>query len=113
MARFAQMIDGGVGRDPVGPRPEIAFGIEPGARAVNAPERFHGKVLGDSGVTNDAHDPRVNLLLVLAKQHLEGVQVAGRETLQEFHSPLSTCITGYPATWLQMATRYFKKKRPD
>src|SRR5262249_35048334 len=59
-------------------------------RAIDAPKRFHGEILGDAGVTNDANDPRVHFPLVLAKQCLEGFQVPGREPFQKFHPPLST-----------------------
>jgi hypothetical protein len=49
---------------------------------MNAPEGLDGEIFGRGGIANDAHDPTVNLSLVLPEQALEGIEVTCRELLQ-------------------------------
>ena len=83
------MVESGVGSDPSRPSVKIAGWVESVARPVNAPESFHGEILGNSVVTDDADNPGVNFLVVLSKQGFESFQVARREPFQQFHRPLS------------------------
>jgi hypothetical protein len=63
--------------------------MESVARPVNTPECFHGEILSNSAVADDANNPGVDFLLVLPKQGLEGLKVARRKPFQQFHPPLS------------------------
>src|SRR6266705_5689773 len=83
------MVESSVGGNPARSGAEIAGRVEARSRFVDAPECFHSQILSNSAVANDADSPRVNFLLVLSKQRLEGFQVARRETLQQLHLPLS------------------------
>src|SRR5258708_19787958 len=89
MARMSQMVECRVGGDTARPRTEIAGRIESLSRFVDAPERFHGEILGNAAVTDDANSPGVDFLLVRSKQRFEGFKVARREPFQQFHLPLS------------------------
>ena len=93
-----EMVESRVGGDAASPGLEIAIGMKAGTIFVDAPECFHGQILSDAGVANDANDPGVDGFLVLPKQRLEGFQVAGRETIQQFHELLSI-----PNYWLREA----------
>src|SRR6266566_996413 len=94
------MVESSVGGDPARPGAEIAGRVEARSRFVDAPECFHGQILSNSAVANDADSPGVNFLLVLSKQRLEGFQVARRETLQQLHLPLSILNYGEIRLWL-------------
>src|SRR6266699_2976445 len=86
------MVESRIGRYSARPGAEIARGVEPRARFVNAPKSFHGEILSNSGVSNDTDNPGVDFLLVLSKQRLEGFQIARCETLQQLHLPLSYTV---------------------
>lgn len=95
-ARVAKMVESGIGGDSASPGLEIAVGPETVPIFVDAPESFHGQILGDAGVADDTDNPGVDFLLVLPEQHLEGFQVACREAFQQFHASLSIS-TYWPA----------------
>src|SRR6266851_6156176 len=105
MARMSQMVECRVGGDTARPRTEIAGRIESLSRFVDAPERFHGEILGNAAVTDDANSPGVDFLLVRSKQRFEGFKVARREPFQQFHLPLSI-----PTYWFSapMVTVFFR-----
>src|SRR5271168_3484070 len=84
------MIQGCVGADSARPGSEIPVWSELGSMFVDAPKSFHGEILSDAGVADDADNPGIDFLLVLPEQHFEGFQVACREAFQQFHVPLST-----------------------
>src|SRR6266849_2633041 len=84
------MVESGVGRDSLRPSTKISGRVKPRSGPVNAPESFHGQILGNAGITDDADNPGIDFLLVLPKERFESVQVARREPFQQFHLPLST-----------------------
>src|SRR6266478_9774601 len=81
------MVQGQVRRDAPQPRSKIRFRMESGMRLVRAPEGLHGQILSHRRIAHDAHHPPVNLALVLPEQRFKGVQIARRESLQQFHPP--------------------------
>ncbi len=89
-ARMPEMVKGDVGGDAPRPGAKIAGRFESRSGPVDAPESFHGQILGNAGITDDANNPGIDFLLVLAKESLEGFEVARREPFQQFHLPLST-----------------------
>src|SRR5580700_3657750 len=91
IARSAQVVESRICSDAVGPGSEIAGRIEARAVAIDAPKRFHSEILCNTRVADNSNDPGIDLLLVLAKQHLEGFQVTRREPFQKVHSALSLC----------------------
>src|SRR5229473_4084643 len=101
------MVESGVGRDSPRPSAKIGGRMESVARPVNTPECFHGEILSNSAVADDADNPGVNFLLVLPKQCLEGFKVARREPFQQFHLPLSIRTYWFLAP---MVTGYFKSR---
>ncbi|MBZ5706212.1 MAG: hypothetical protein LAN63_12740 [Acidobacteriia bacterium] len=76
------MVQRGVGRDASRPGANRPSWVEPGARPVHAPEGFDRQVFGLTRIADDAHDPPIDLALELAKQRLEGFDVALRESLE-------------------------------
>src|SRR5260370_34516434 len=103
-ARMPEMVEGGVGGDAPRPGAKIAGRFESRSGPVDAPESFHGQILGDSTVTDDADNPGIDFLLVLPKKRFESFQVARRESLQQLHAPLST-LNYWP--WRAVVTRCF------
>ncbi len=77
------MIQRNVGGNPSSPSSETPGWIEARVRTVNPPERFHGQLLGRSGVANDPDNPAIHFSLKLAKQGLEGPDIARGELLQD------------------------------
>jgi hypothetical protein len=49
---------------------------------MDAPETFHGQVLGCRVVADDAQDPAVDSPLMLAKEQFEGADIALPELIQ-------------------------------
>src|SRR5579862_5420577 len=100
------MVERDVGRDAVSPCGEVAVDPEERARAVDAPESFHGEILGSGGVADDAHDPGVYQALMVAKELLESFEVASDESLLQVHwlqvhRPLSVGSTQVSGARLQ------------
>lgn len=84
------MVERYIRRDPPGPGPEVARGIESRATAINPPKRFHRQILRRPRVPDDPKNPTVNLPLELSKQCFESFELPLREPLQEFHLLFST-----------------------
>ena len=76
------MIERSVDGDAPRPRPESAFRVEPGARAIDASEGFDSEIFGRSWIADDVNNPIVDLALMLAEQRLEGIEVAVTELPQ-------------------------------
>jgi hypothetical protein len=60
----------------------LGVGFEAGVRAIDAPEGFEGKVLGDRRIADDANDPAIDFVLMQTEKSLEGVEVTAAEPLQ-------------------------------
>ena len=88
------MIQGCVGTNSARPGSEIAVWFESGSIFIDAPECFHGQILSDASVADDADNPGVDFLLVLPEQQFEGFQIACREACQQFHQWSLYLITG-------------------
>src|SRR6266853_1517057 len=81
------MVQGQVRRDAPQPRGKIRFRIKSRMRFVRAPKSLHGQILRCRRIAHDAHHPAIHLALVLPKKRCKGVQIARRESLQQFHAP--------------------------
>jgi hypothetical protein len=75
-----------VGGDPPRPGREVILGPEAVARPVNPPESLYRQILRDTGVTRDAHDPRVDLTPETAET-LERIDLAKRKSPEQIHEP--------------------------
>src|SRR6266853_3733153 len=81
------MVQGQVRRDAPQPRGKIRFRIKSRMRFVRAPKSLHGQILRCRRIAHDAHHPAIHLALVLPEKRFKGVQIARRESLQQFHAP--------------------------
>ena len=74
---LAQLVEGGVGGDPVRPRRERRAAVEAGEAAHDRDHRLLGGVVGVSTGTGDPPADRVHPVVVPAQQGVEGVTIAG------------------------------------
>jgi hypothetical protein len=90
--RAVQVINRYIRGDATQPPAEIAGdGIEPRVSPVHPPKRLQGQILRRCCVTDNAHNPPKHFALVLVEERFEGVQIASRESHQQFHArPLFT-----------------------
>src|SRR5882724_9608021 len=86
------MVQRQVCRNAAQPRAEIVLRIKSRMRFVRAPKSLHGQVLRRRWVANNTHNPLIHLALVLPKKRFKGVQIALRESLQQFHVPPSSYL---------------------
>src|SRR5262249_21674590 len=87
-----KMVERQVGGDPPRPGREVTLRPETVARPVNPPEGFYRQIFRDTGVTHDAHDPRVDLALKLPDQCLERIDLAKRKSTEQIHGPLYSLL---------------------
>src|SRR5207237_479967 len=80
-----QVIDRNMSSDAPRPRSEGTAGIEPFAVTIDAPECLDGQFLRHRGIAHKTNYPSVYFALILPKQRLEGLDIAGRELLQRVH----------------------------
>src|SRR5258708_4543685 len=80
------MVQGQVRRDAPQPRGKIGFRIKSRMRFVRAPKSLYGQILRGRRIAHDTHHPAIHLALVLPKKRFKGVQIARRESLQQFHA---------------------------
>src|SRR6266566_5938763 len=74
------------------PRGEVSLRMESRVPFVHTPKSLHGQVLRRGRIAYHAHNPPVHIALVLPEKRFKGVQIARRESLQQFHPALpSTC----------------------
>lgn len=72
----AELVEGGVGGDPVGPRAERRSAVEAIERANDADHRVLGGVVGIAGGADDARAHGVDAVEMPAEQFVEGATVA-------------------------------------
>src|SRR5215471_12176457 len=79
------MINRQVRGDAPQPSPTVAVWVETVTVLIKAPEGFDCQIFGGAGVADNAHDPAVDLALVLSKKRFEGLDVTRGESLQNAH----------------------------
>ena len=74
---LAQLVEGGVGGDPVGPRRERGAAVEAGEPTHDRDHRLLRGVVGVATGTGDPPADGVDAVVVPAQQGVEGITVAG------------------------------------
>src|SRR5262252_1012883 len=79
------MVNRQVRGDAPQPSPTVAVWVEAVTALIKPPEGFDCQIFGGARVANNAHDPAVDLTLVLSKKRFEGLDVTRGESLQNAH----------------------------
>jgi hypothetical protein len=105
-----EVIKRGVGGDASCPPFKASCGVEAGVRAIDAPEGFEGKVLGDPRIADDANDPAVDLVLMQTEKSLEGVEAPRQNCCKtsDGYSNTCTCSAFYISLRHERAGGYIK-----
>src|SRR6266849_11148249 len=77
-----QMVERCIRRYPPRPGTEVPLRIEPCVSPIDSPKCFHRQVFRYPSVTDNTHNPAINLALELPEQSFESFEVALREAVQ-------------------------------
>jgi len=83
--RVAKVVDRQVGGDASRPGSEVACRPKALACSVDALQSFYRQVLGDTRIANDAHNPSVDVALVMPNQNLESIDLAICKSPEQVH----------------------------
>src|SRR5713226_1518816 len=88
--------------DPPGPGTEVPLRLEPCVSPIDSPKCFHRQVFRYPSVTDNTHNPAINLALELPEQSFESFEVALREAVQHFHFASLCSLTGQCKDWFHL-----------